>query len=258
MGFFSSISREVGTLAGGAAGFAVGGPTGALIGAGLGGQLFGDDPQVEALRRAGRIEEAAAKRIELEQQFIREQTALFREAGRGAVSQLQAEVQAPIGESPLFQRGLATGRRTLRAGLAGTGLGRSGAAALAEGELVAGLTAGEVGRRQNILSGLAGLGQTGLGTGLGALQLQSGLAGRAAQTAAGIGGAQAAGQQAFAGNLLQLGLLSQLGGFGQPTPQTTLGLGGTQLPAGGFGQPTPERFGLEPLTFNPLNFNGRR
>jgi hypothetical protein len=266
MGFFKSISKAVGGGAGGqllgaAAGFGLAGPlgltagTGALLGAGLGGQLFADDAQVEALRRAGRIEEAARLRAEKQQQFILEQTAPFREAAREALPQLQAEVQAPIGESPLFQRGLATGRRALRAGFAGTGLGRSGAAGIAEGELVAGLTAGEIGRRQNILSGLAGFGQAGLGTGLGALQLQSGLAGRAAQTAAGIGGVQAAGQQAALSNLFQLGLLGTLG---RQAPQTTLGLGGAQLPTAGFGQPTPERFGLEPLTFNPLSFNGRR
>jgi hypothetical protein len=234
MGFFKSISKDIGTLAGGGGGLLAASSlgltpgVGLLAGAALGGQLFGEDPQVEALRRAGKIEEAARLRAEKQQQFILEQTAPFREAAREALPQLQAEVRAPIGESPLFQRGLESGRRALRAGFAGTGLGRSGAAGIAEGELVAGLTAGEVARRQNILSGLAGFGQAGLGTGLGALQLQSGLAGRAAQTAAGIGGVQAAGQQALLSNLFQLGLLGTLGQ--QQTPQATTGLGATQLP----------------------------
>jgi hypothetical protein len=172
--------------------------------------LFGEDPQVKALRAAGRIEEAQRLEAQKFQEFIISQTAGQREAGQEAISQLQEEVAAPIGESPLFQRGLRAGQAGLHQGLGRLGLADSSVGALAQGELAANLTAGEVSRRQNILSGLAQGAGAGLGAGLGALQLQSGLASRLAQTQAGIGGAQAAGRQAMFGNLLQLGLLGQL------------------------------------------------
>lgn len=259
MGFFKSITSNIGTLAGAGIGAALApsglGFAGAALGASFGG-MFGDDPQVEALRRAGQIEEAARLAAQKQQEFILQQTAPFREAAQQALPQLQAEVSAPIGQSPLFQRGLRAGQAGIRAGFGRLGGAGSSAEGLAQGEFAAGLAGGEIARRQNILSGLTGLGQTGLGTSLGALQLQSGLAGRAAQTAAGIGGVQSAQQQAFGQNLLQLGALGFLGQ--QQTPQPTGGtLGGNQLQFGtGFGRfarPTnfgaPTGFGSEPFTF---------
>lgn len=240
MGFFKSVTSKggVGTIAGGLAGaFLPGGNlTTGLIGAGFGGALFADDPQVEALRAAGMVEEAAALRAQKFQEFILQETAAQREAGRAAIGQLQSEVTAPIGSSPLFQRGLIEGQRAIAQQTRPLlGLGSS-AEAIRQGTLQANLLTGEIGQRRSILGGLAGQANAGLGTGLGALQLQSGLAGRQAQTLAGIGGTQAAGQQALFGNLLQAGLASML--FGQrQLPEPTggfLGSGGGLSPTQGF------------------------
>jgi len=239
MGFFSSVKKNLGAIAGGVAGAALA-PTGfgflgGAAGAQIGQQLFGDDPQVDALRRAGRIEEAQRLANEKFQQFILEQTAVQREAAARAIPQLEAELTA---ESPLFQRQLQRGLTGLGESFAAQGLRGSTAQAEAAGEFTTGLTAQDIGRRTAILQGLAGGATTGLGPALGAQQLTSGLAGRLAQTQAGIGGVQAAGQQALFGNLLQLGLLGQLNQ--QQVPQTPETLFGPQQVApGGFIRRTP-------------------
>jgi hypothetical protein len=234
MGFLDDVGGAL-PIIGGVAGAFAGGPVGAAIGASVGGQLASGQAQIDALRRAGRIEEAARLEALTFQQQVLGETAPFRQAARGALGQLQREVQAPIGESPLFQRGLQAGTRGIQQSLAPFGLQDSSVAGVAQGELVSGLTANEVARRQSILGQIAQGGTTGFGTAVAPLQLGVGLAGRQAQTAANVGALQSAGQQQLFGNLLQLGLLSQLGGFtapATPTTATTSGLGQLQQGTG--------------------------
>jgi hypothetical protein len=231
MGLFDSISdkfkQATGADLGGALiGGSLGGGAGAVVGGFFGEDIsdFLSDPtgakkaakiQAQALREAGQLEAAARmEALALQAQFL-EETAPFREAGREALGQLQAEVQAPIGESPLFQRGLQAGLTGLQQRLAGFGLGESSVGALAAGELTAGLTSQEIARRQGILGQLATGGTAGFGLGLGAQQLASGITGRQAQTLADIGAVTAAGSMAnrqFYGGLAS-DILGQAGGF---------------------------------------------
>jgi hypothetical protein len=207
--------------------------------------IFGAQAQIDALKEAGRLEEAARLENKMFQERLLRETAFAREAAQRATGQLEAEVQAPIGESPLFQRGLQAGITGIQQSLAGFGLGDSSVAGLATGELAAGLTAQEIARRQGILGALAGGGATGLGLGLGAQQLASGLAGRQAQTIANIGAVQGAERRALFGIPLQIG-----------TTALGFGLGGG---FGGFaGQQAGQRFQQQNfgqgLGLNPQGF----
>jgi hypothetical protein len=239
MGLFDSISKELGGAAGGslvgagiASLFPGAGAAELLFGASIGGSLFADDPQVQALKAAGKIEEAARLQAEKQQQFFLEQTAGQRAAGREAIGQLRTEAAAPLGQSPTFkeaQRAGAVGIAQQLRPLVGQG---SSFESQRQGALTAGLLSGEAAQRAATRRFLAGGTQAGFGPSLSALGIQSNLASQLAQTTAGIGGVQSAGQQAQLGNLLQLGFLSQLGQQ-QTLPETT---GGFIQDSTGFGQ----------------------
>jgi hypothetical protein len=241
MGLFDSISKEIegvagGSLLGGAATsflFPEAGAAEILFGASIGGSLFADDPQVRALREAGRIEEAARLRLEKQQQFFLEQTAGQREAGREAIGQLRTEAAAPLGQSPSFreaQRAGTVGIAQQLRPLVGQG---SSFEAQRQGALTAGLLSGEEAQRSATRRFLAGGTQAGFGPAISTLGPQAQLASQFAQTTAGVGGTQAASQQALLGNLLQLGFLSQLGQQ-QELPEATGGFVGPGADLGQF------------------------
>jgi hypothetical protein len=223
MGIFSKfkdiLGPDAGTLAGIGAGAFFGGASGALIGGSLAQLLFAGDEQVKALREAGKIEEANRLALEKYRRFVISETTPGREAGRRAIAALEAEAS---GESPTFQREFERGTGSLRSQFEARGKGGSTTEALALGEFTSALSGREATRKQSILSSLAGLSESGLGLGVGPLQLEAGAANRFAQTTANIGGIESAGQSAFLGDLLQLGLYSQFlkrPGTRQATPE---------------------------------------
>jgi hypothetical protein len=232
MGFFGKVlGGGGGALLGAGIGALVPGAgiAGAALGLGVGGaagQLFGSNEQVEALRRAGRIEEAALLEAQRFQNRAAQAGAPFREAAVGALGQLQEQVQAPLGESARFQQNLQAALGGQQAQLARLGLTDSSAAGLGAARLTSNLVQQEELNRLAILQGLTGGATTGFGQELGALQLQSGLAGRRAQTAAGIGAVRGAGTQGLIQTGLNIaGLFAGRGGGATPAfeiPETQI------------------------------------
>lgn len=204
MGFFKKTFGKSGggILAGGAGlltgGIATGG-AGLLGAAGAGGFLsdpFGTQAQVEGLRAAGRIEEAALLQAQQFQQQGLEAGRPSREAAGLGLEQLTERISQPLGESARFQANLQAALGGQQAGLARFGLGESSTAGLGAAQLTSNLALAEEQERLGIAQFLAGGALTGFGPALGGLQAASGIAGARAQTAAEIGGAKAAGKQA--------------------------------------------------------------
>jgi hypothetical protein len=210
--------------------------------------------QIEALRAAGRKEEAQRLEAELFRQQILSETAPFREQGRTELARLQA--QRP-GETEFFRQGLERGTEAIAERAAGFGLLDSGSTRRGFGELGAQLLSQEELRRQQGLQSAAQLSQLGFGTGLGALQQQGAAAARRAQTEANIGALQA--QSKVANRQFLLGAGTQLLGLGAGA---LLGgpLGAAAGGAAGSAAGTQGGYTLQPPQFNqfqqrPLGFN---
>jgi hypothetical protein len=177
---------------------------------------FGVKAQADALREAGRIEEASQLEAMALQKQILGETAPFRELAREQIPFLREQAMQEPGTSQFFQRGLARGTQALQENLARFGLQDSSVGAVAAGELGAGLLSQDINRITGLRAGLAGQGTLGLGTSLGAQQLSGAAAARRAQTTAGIGGTIGAGRQAQTQALLDLlgiGLGAGITGF---------------------------------------------
>jgi hypothetical protein len=208
--------------------------------------------QANALRAAGRIEEAQRVEAELLRAQIREQFAPIREIGLEEAERLRA--QEP-GTTEFFRRGLERGTEAIAERAAGFGLLESGATRRGFGELGAELLTREEQQRQLGLTRAAQLAQAGLPLELGALGAEQAAGARLAQTQAGIGAAEAA--RALASRQFFSGILGQAGGlagglalgsaFGVPPAATTVAA--TQ---GGF---DPFSFGAAqfPTSVSPTN-----
>lgn len=215
MGFGSSIKKKfkqatgvgVGDVARGALGFGtLGGSELLFQGAGMLGfdisDPLGTQAQVDALRAAGREEQAVMlENLRFRQQIFGE-TAPFRERAGTASEALLAEAQAPIGEDPGFARDLKESLVQQRLAFGAFGLGDSTTFGTAAGRTTAEALSQARGRKTGILQFLAGGAETGIGGALQAQQFatQAGLT--RAQTIANVGAAKAAGQQ----QLIQTGL----------------------------------------------------
>lgn len=222
MSSLSKAFKSIGSSAVlGGIGFAVGGPVGGLIGLSIGSGLDAQQAaqaQADALRAAGRIEEAALIEARAFQAQILAETAPFREAGRAQLARLQA--QQP-GTSEFFKQQLEAGTGAIAVQQAALGLLDSTATQGQFGHLTGALLTQEEQQRQAAIGQAAQLSQLGFGQATGALQQQLGASGRFAQTIANIGAVEAQGQAAFGQAIL-------------PIATTLLGTQLAPPPAGGF------------------------
>jgi hypothetical protein len=179
MGFFSNT---VNAVTGGVSSF-LGDPLG--IGA-----------EVEGLRKAGRIEEAAAlEALELSKR-AEEAGGQAREAAGVGFEELLGRVNRPLGESKRFQANVQEAVGSSQAALARFGLQDSSTAGLAASDVTSNLALAEEQERLGIAQFLAGGNLSGFNQSIGALQIFGGLKGAQAQSAAGQGAAKAEGRRA--------------------------------------------------------------
>lgn len=192
MGLISDITGEVT----GALGFEIPGLSGLESLESFFADPFKTRVAVEALRRAGRIEEANQLENRALVERILKETAGARERADIAGAELLKRATQPLAESEEFQRDVREGLVQQRLTLGAFGLGEGTTFERAAGETTARAISKERTGQANLLSFLAGGAETGIPGALGAqgLVTQSALA--RAQTEAGIGQVKMAGRAA--------------------------------------------------------------